>query len=242
MVKMMMTAIVELIHGRSPGSSLCVGARVSMMVMEKMQTYLVGIDEAGRGPLAGPVAVGAVIISSALCGEIFSTLENVRDSKKLSERQREKLYAEMIALRKDGKISFAVGLVAHSVIDTAGIVSAVRSGIASVLKKIEADPKTSRVILDGSLYAPKQFVNQETIVRGDETEPIISLASIAAKVVRDRKMKELALLYPTYGFDVHKGYGTKGHYAALAAYGISPIHRRSYLKNLKICQPEENRV
>ncbi|TSC73379.1 MAG: ribonuclease HII [Parcubacteria group bacterium Gr01-1014_48] len=208
---------------------------VTMMKMERALTYLVGIDEAGRGPLAGPVAVGAVIIKESDCLALFSSLPGIRDSKQLSEKRREELYERMVFLRKENKMSFSVGLVSHTVIDTEGIVSAVRMGISSVLRKIEVDPHVCRVLLDGSLHAPKMFKNQETIVRGDETEPIISLASIAAKVVRDRKMKELATLYPLYGFEVHKGYGTKGHYAALTAYGISPIHRSSYLKSLLIC-------
>ncbi|TSC63074.1 MAG: ribonuclease HII [Parcubacteria group bacterium Greene0416_14] len=198
---------------------------VTMMKMERALTYLVGIDEAGRGPLAGPVAVGAVIIKESDCLALFSSLPGIRDSKQLSEKRREELYERMVFLRKENKMSFSVGLVSHTVIDTEGIVSAVRMGISSVLRKIEVDPHVCRVLLDGSLHAPKMFKNQETIVRGDETE----------KVVRDRKMKELATLYPLYGFEVHKGYGTKGHYAALTAYGISPIHRSSYLKSLLIC-------
>ncbi len=196
--------------------------------------FLIGIDEAGRGPLAGPVSVGAVMIPIAECSAIFSSLPGIRDSKKLSEKKREELYASMLGLRREKKIAFAVGLVPHTLIDKEGIVKAIRRGIFSVLVKISADPLCSRILLDGSLHAPEQFVDQETIIRGDETEPIISLASIAAKVVRDRKMKELAALYPLYDFEVHKGYGTKGHYAALETHGMCPIHRRSYLKTLPI--------
>ncbi len=194
--------------------------------------YCVGIDEAGRGPLAGPVAVGAVMMPRVDCADIFSLLPGIRDSKKLSEKKREILYEHMCVLRRENKIAFAVGLVSHAVIDARGIVAAVAEGIASVLEKISADPQRCTVLLDGSIFAPACFVDQQTIIRGDETEPIISLASIAAKVVRDRKMKELALRYPLYGFEIHKGYGTKVHYEAIRLYGLSDIHRHSYLKSV----------
>lgn len=198
--------------------------------MPSKPLFLIGIDEAGRGPLAGPVSVGAAMIPFTECSAIFSSLPGICDSKKLSEKKREDMYRSMCDLRRDKKIAFVVALVSHILIDKEGIVKAVRQGIFSVLAKLSADFHSSRILLDGSLHAPEEFTDQETIIRGDETEPIISLASIAAKVVRDRKMRQLSVLYPQYGFDMHKGYGTKKHYEALEAYGISEIHRRSFLR------------
>ena len=191
--------------------------------------YLVGIDEAGRGPLAGPVAVGAVMIPQANYAETLTLFYDVRDSKKLSEKKRELMYKRMAMARTENKLFFTVCLVPHTMIDAFGIVAAVKKGIASVLEKLQARPEQCRILLDGSIFAPPEFNNQTTIVRGDETEPIISLASVAAKVVRDRKMKQLALLYPQYGFEVHKGYGTRAHYEAITRNGICAIHRHSFL-------------
>lgn len=200
--------------------------------MYENMKYHIGIDEAGRGPLAGPVAVGGVMISETLLDFVLGSFKGLRDSKQLSEKKREEFYERMLSLQKEHKLLFAVGLVSHETIDARGIVSALRSGVGSVLEKIGVDPEKSRVLLDGSLSAPVQYTNQKTIIRGDETEPIISLASIAAKVVRDRKMRVFAKQYPLYGFERHKGYGTKAHYEALMTHGISLIHRRSFLKNL----------
>jgi len=195
--------------------------------------FVVGIDEAGRGPLAGPVAVCAVMVSSVAYDTIFNSFEGLHDSKHLTEEKREAFYEQMLVLRKEGALSFSVGLISHTTIDTRGIVYALHSGICTLLQKLGAREENCRVLLDGSLHAPEGYMNQETIVRGDETVPIISVASIAAKVIRDRKMCILAKHYPQYGFECHKGYGTKAHYEALAKYGVSPIHRRSFLGLVK---------
>lgn len=189
---------------------------------------IIGIDEAGRGPLAGPVAVGACAVPENFDYKIFGIL---KDSKKLSEKRREEIFAQMQILKKDGKINFSVALVSNKVIDERGIVFAIRKGIEGTLKKLNIDSTNSIVKLDGSLKAPEEFINQETIIKGDEKIPIISLASIAAKVTRDRHMKELAKLHTGYDFEVHKGYGTKRHQNCIQKNGLCEIHRKTFLKN-----------
>jgi ribonuclease HII len=188
--------------------------------------YIIGIDEAGRGPLAGPVAVGVVMASKHFDMQL---LRGVRDSKKLSEGQREAWFAKLKVWKKSGHINFAVALVGPQIIDEKGISFAIRRGLASCLRRLEADCQNCSVLLDGSLKAPKQFVHQKTIIGGDDKEPLISIASIAAKVTRDRKMKKLARQFPVYSFEIHKGYGTTMHRKALKKWGISEIHRRSFL-------------
>lgn len=197
-----------------------------------MTEYIVGIDEAGRGPLAGPVAVGAVMVSAVALDAVVARFEGLRDSKHLSKKRRARIYEQLRVLRQEGALSFAVALVSHTTIDARGIVFAIKSGIDGVLTKIGVLPENARVLLDGSLHAPICYVHQTTIIGGDETVPIIALASIAAKVVRDRKMIMLAKQYPLYGFEAHKGYGTAAHYVALANHGVSLAHRRTFLKNL----------
>lgn len=195
-----------------------------------MKTY-VGIDEAGRGPLAGPVAVGVVVIDSGF--RIPKALSGIArtDSKKLSERSRELWFAAIQKWQKEGNIRYACALVSAKEIDAKGIVSAIKKAMATCLKKLSI-PTTAHISLDGSLYLPKAYIHQKTIIKGDETIPIISLASIVAKVTRDRYMKTLGKKYPEYGFEVHKGYGTKAHYAAIQKQGISAVHRKSFLKKM----------
>jgi ribonuclease HII len=198
--------------------------------MDKKRTYVVGIDEAGRGPIAGPVAVGGVIIrADVLANMKRRDFGGIRDSKKLTEKKREEWLIKMRTWKKEGKIDFAVSLVSHEMIDTRGVAWSVRKGIATVLKKMNADPRASLVLLDGGIRAPEEYENQKTIIKGDEKEAIISLASIAAKVTRDRKMKRYAMQFDAYGFDVHKGYGTEKHYAAIKRHGVCPIHRYTFL-------------
>lgn len=190
---------------------------------------IIGIDEAGRGPLAGPVAVGVCAVPEIFDYKIFGLL---RDSKKLSEKRREEIFAQMQILKKEGKLDFSVALVSNKVIDDKGISYAIREGVKGVLQKIVADPKRCKVFLDGSLKAPAEFVNQETIIKGDEKVPVISLASIAAKVTRDRYMKKAALEYIEYGFEIHKGYGTKAHIECIRKQGFCAIHRVSFAISL----------
>lgn len=190
---------------------------------------MVGIDEAGRGPLAGPVAVGAVV-----CGVGFDMklLAGVRDSKKLSERQREEWFAKLKGWKKAKKLDYRVSLVGASVIDSKGIAHAIRKGVSNCLKRLGIDEARADIKLDGSLKAPKKFLLQTTIIGGDDKVPLISLASIAAKVIRDRKMKRLTERYPEYRFDVHKGYGTRLHIELIRKLGPSPIHRQSFLTRI----------
>ncbi len=187
---------------------------------------IVGIDEAGRGPLAGPVAVGAVKVYKL--DKFKKLVRGVRDSKKLSAEAREGWYKLAIEARQRGELDFHVALVSERVIDKQGISPAIRLGIKRCLTKLAVE-SGDQIFLDGSLRAPAEFKHQQTIVKGDEKIAVISLASICAKVTRDRKMVSLAKKFPKYGFEVHKGYGTRAHYTALRKYGLTEAHRRSFL-------------
>jgi ribonuclease HII len=223
--------------------------------------FLIGIDEAGRGPLAGPVAVGVFAIRSK---KVLKMFKGARDSKKLSEAQREAFFLKIKESKKAGHVHYAVSYSSAGVIDKKGIVSAIKSALNRSLKKVErsfiqgelansclAQPlyksrtkgspmyqalslDNCKVLLDGSLKAPLRYLNQKTIIGGDDIEPVISLASICAKVLRDRKMTRLARKHRHHGFDAHKGYGTKAHYKAIKNYGLTKEHRRSFLKGIKI--------
>ena len=194
--------------------------------------YIVGVDEAGRGPLAGPVTVGACAACPAvirqLKREIFPA--GIRDSKKLTSVRREAILAILASYEKAGLIRLACVHSAPAVIDGRGISFALRSGIAKALVKISYSPAETEVRLDGLLRAPTIFKYQKTIVKGDEKEVIIALASIVAKVRRDRLMVRLARRYPGYDLEQHKGYGTRRHYYLIKKYGPSAAHRRSFLK------------
>jgi len=194
----------------------------------KKHIFVVGIDEAGRGPLAGPVAVGACRIRRGK----ENLFKGFRDSKKLSEKNREAWLFRMREWKKAGVIDYTVCFASARMIDREGIVPAVRSALARALAKLALDSGKTLVLLDGGLKAPIIFKNQKTIIRGDEKEPSIALASIAAKVSRDRLMKRLAKKYPKYAFEVHKGYGTLIHRTAIRAFGLSPEHRLSFCRNV----------
>ncbi len=191
--------------------------------------YLIGIDEAGRGPLAGPVSVGAVMLPIDFD---LSLVSDARDSKKMTEAARERSYARLLELREQGALNFAVSFSDNSIIDTEGIVPAIRAALAECLEKLAAHPDECEIRLDGSLKAPARFLRQTTIIRGDDSEPVISMASIAAKVERDRYMVQVAAEYQEYGFDIHKGYGTLKHRNAIVSSGLSTLHRVSFCKNL----------
>ena len=191
-------------------------------------SYVVGIDEAGRGPLAGPVAVGAVAISSSFKKNFF---KSIKDSKKLSPSDRELWFALALDARKEGLLDFAVSLVSEKVIDRRGISYAVRLGIKRSLAALGVSAD-SQVYLDGGIKAPKEFIHQLTIIKGDEKIPIISLASIMAKVIRDKKMVRLSKKFPEFNFHKHKGYGTSEHCRAILKFGPTVIHRRSFLTRL----------
>ncbi len=190
---------------------------------------VVGIDEAGRGPLAGPVSVGTVKIGRNFNKNFF---KGIKDSKKLTEAERETWFELAKIAHKNGELDFAVSLISHTVIDKHGMTKAVRIGIAKNLTKLNVLHKTSHIFLDGLLKAPEEYMHQLTVIKGDEKIPVISLASIVAKVTRDRYMKNLAKKYPEYGFERHKGYGTLEHRKAILKHGMAPVHRISFLKNL----------
>ena len=156
-------------------------------------------------------------------------LDGVRDSKQMSELGREIWFEKLRILEQTEGLRYVVVFSSAHYIDVRGIVPAVRAALARALRFLEARAETSSILLDGSLKAPARFVLQKTIIRGDETEPLISLASIAAKVRRDHRMIRLAKRFPEYGFDIHKGYGTKLHYEMLRLHGLSPIHRQSFI-------------
>ena len=208
-----------------------------------MSSYVIGIDEAGRGPLAGPVAVGAFAIRSK---SVLKMFKGARDSKKLTAATREAFFLKIKEAKKNGHVYFAVSYSSAGIIDKKGIVPAIKSALNRSLKKLEVSylrridlraqdrPAQNlddcRVLLDGSLKAPARYVNQKTIIGGDDIEPVISLASICAKVMRDHKMMRLAKKYPHYGLEIHKGYGTKAHYKAIKKYGVCALHRRSFIR------------
>lgn len=187
-------------------------------------THIIGIDEAGRGPLAGPVAVGMCIVP---VGFDFAQIPNVRDSKKLSERQREECMQCIVCLLNKDVLHYKVSFGSASQIDKRGIEKVTQSAIERLLRLY--DPKKCRVLLDGRLKAPAEFIHQKTITKGDDKEPVISLASICAKVLRDRKMVRYAKKYPEYGFEKHKGYGTKHHKSQIVDHGTCEIHRISFI-------------
>lgn len=197
--------------------------------------YLIGIDEAGRGPLAGPVSVGVACIPSNFNWEL---IPGVNDSKKLSEKKREEVFAIAEKLKKSKEINYAVVMVSAKIIDQIGIVPAVQKAIAKALAELHRSGlcvvEDCMVKLDGSLKAPKEYLYQETIIGGDGKEKVIGLASIMAKVTRDRYMVGMRVKdrYSQYLFEVHKGYGTKLHRELILTLGLSDMHRQSFCRKL----------
>ena len=192
--------------------------------------YIVGIDEAGRGPLAGPVAVGVVKVNKLK--KFNKLVKGIKDSKKLSEAKREEWFEKLHEVEPRVKTKFAVYLISEKIIDKHGIAYAIRLGIKKCLIKLKVSDN-SKIFLDGGIKAPENFLHQTTIIKGDEKIPVISLASICAKVTRDRFMIKLSKKYPQYNFHIHKGYGTLMHRKLIKKHGPSPAHRKSFLKNFK---------
>ena len=192
--------------------------------------YVVGIDEAGRGPLAGPVAVGVVAIPLNFSKKFF---KGIKDSKQLSLEDRELWFSLATKAKRRGELDFRASLVSEKIIDKHGISYALRLGIKRCLKSLKIT-EDSQIFLDGSLKAPDKFKHQLTVIKGDEKIPVISLASIVAKVIRDRKMVKLSKKFPEFNFHIHKGYGTLMHREALKKYGFTTLHRQSFLKNLTV--------
>lgn len=178
-----------------------------------------GIDEAGRGPLAGPVVVASVIMPDN------SMIEGINDSKKISEKKREKLYDQIL----EEAISYGVGIIGHDEIDEINILNATKKALTLSLKELTVKPDL--IIVDALTHIDTMGIPYESIIKGDAKCYSISAASIIAKVTRDRIMREWDSVYPEYGFQQHKGYGTAKHISAIKEYGLCPIHRKSFTKN-----------
>ena len=181
--------------------------------------WICGIDEAGRGPLAGPVVAGAVILPKGL------EIPYVNDSKKLSESKREELYEVIM----EKAVSVGVGILGREDIDRINILQATYEAMRCAIKKLDPKPQ---LLLNDAVTIPEVPYRQVPIIKGDAKSISIASASIIAKVTRDRMMREYDLIFPEYGFAQHKGYGSAAHMEALRTYGPCPIHRRSFLKSL----------
>ena len=178
-----------------------------------------GIDEAGRGPLAGPVVVAGVIMPKD------SMIEWVNDSKKVTERRREILYEKI----KEEAISYSIAVIDHNIIDDINILNATKQGVTEVVDGLAVKPDL--IIVDALTHINTRGIPYEPIIKGDAKCYNIAAASILAKVTRDRIMREWDEVYPQYGFISHKGYGTAKHIAAIKEYGLCPIHRKTFTKN-----------
>ena len=193
---------------------------------------VVGIDEVGRGPVAGPVAVAAFWLRGKITNpKINGRVVPLRDSKKLTREQREAWYSEIVKMENADLCDFAVTMVSAKKVDSIGIAVALRLALARSLQDIKATPEI-QILLDGGLKAPLEFKKQKTIIKGDEKEKAIALASIVAKVNRDRYMFKQDKKFPDYGFGRHVGYGTRAHYEAIQKHGMCELHRRSFLRRL----------
>jgi ribonuclease HII len=189
--------------------------------------FIIGIDEVGRGPLAGPVAVGAVVATP----EILRRYRKIKESKQLTPLCRAEWHAR-ITEDVGPALRYAVSYVSAKKIDEKGITWAIRHALAASLKKLNIDPDECTVLLDGGLRAPPEYIHQETIIRGDAKETVIAMASVMAKVERDRRMLTLHKKIPAYGFAAHKGYGTRAHIRALKKRGPSLEHRLTFLRRI----------
>ena len=176
-----------------------------------------GVDEAGRGPLAGPVCVAAVILPPHL------DIPGLDDSKKLTDKRRRELFP----IIKEQALAYGIGLASHEEIDEINILQATFLAMERARAQLKIRPDIA--LIDGN--REKDFgLPVQTVVKGDSRSANIAAASVLAKVTRDTIMEEMAAEYPQYGFEIHKGYGTKAHYEALRTYGHSPIHRMTFLK------------
>ena len=176
-----------------------------------------GVDEAGRGPLAGPVCAAAVILPAGL------VIPGLDDSKKLSDKRRR----ELMPVIQENAIAYGIAFASHEEIDEINILQATFLAMERALAQLKIKPDLA--LIDGNRQ--KYFgINVETVVKGDSRSANIAAASVLAKVTRDDYMEQMAQKYPGYGFEIHKGYGTKAHYEALRDLGPSPIHRLTFLK------------
>lgn len=180
--------------------------------------YIAGIDEVGRGPLAGPVVTCAVILPKD-CDILY-----LNDSKKVSEKKREALYDEIM----EKAVSVGIGIMSEKVIDDVNILQATYKAMREAINNLSVKPD---ILLNDAVTIPEVDIKQVPIIKGDAKSASIAAASIVAKVTRDRMMVELDKEYPGYGFAKHKGYGTKEHITAIKTIGPCDIHRRSFIKN-----------
>lgn len=180
--------------------------------------YICGIDEAGRGPLAGPVVVGAVIMPQS------SFIEGINDSKKVSEKKRELLYEQIT----NEAIAWSVGIIDQREIDKINILNATKKALTMAVEELEIKPEL--ILVDALEHINTLGIPVQSIIKGDATRYSIAAASIIAKVTRDRIMRQWDEVYPQYGFASHKGYGTAKHIQAIKEYGICDLHRRSFVR------------
>ena len=181
--------------------------------------YIAGVDEAGRGPLAGPVFAAAVILKEN------EVIEGLNDSKKLSEKRREALFDVI----REKAVAYSICSVDERRIDEINILNATLEAMSGAIEGLNTTP--GYVLIDGN-KCPEMEIPHEAIVKGDSKSASIAAASILAKVSRDRYITEIAVQYPEYGFEKHKGYGTKAHTEAILKYGPCEVHRRTFLKKL----------
>ncbi|MST88270.1 ribonuclease HII [Sharpea azabuensis] len=182
---------------------------------QKGYHYIIGLDEAGRGPMAGPLVVGGVIFPKGFYDE------RINDSKKLTEKKREVLYDFII----EKALAYDIEVISVEEVDKLNVYEASRTGMRRIIERIGVKPDFA---LTDAMPLGDDAIDHLSIIKGDAKSMSIGGASILAKVTRDRIMKEYAKIYPEYGFEKHKGYVTKAHKEALAKYGICPIHRRSF--------------
>lgn len=192
---------------------------IEHLIWSRGVQYLAGVDEAGRGPLAGPVVAAAIIFPP------YFFIPGVKDSKRISAKKREELYPLLV----EASVSYGIGIVSHKEIDRINIRQATFKAMRKALGSLKIKPEY--IIFDG-YELPEKLFPQEAIVGGDRHSFTIAAASIIAKVTRDRIMLEYHHHYPNYGFDRHKGYGTAFHREMIQKYGPSPIHRRSFLSKI----------
>ena len=181
-------------------------------------TVICGVDEAGRGPLAGPVCAAAVILPSDL------EIEGLNDSKKLTEKKREALYDIIV----EKALAYGIAFASETEIDEINILQATFLAMGRAVEQLGIQPDL--VLVDGNREPELNGLPVKTIIKGDSLSANIAAASILAKVTRDRLMLELDSQYPQYGFAMHKGYGTQAHYTALREHGVSPVHRQTFLR------------
>lgn len=203
--------------------------KIERELYQKGVKSICGIDEAGRGPLAGPVVVASVIMPED------SMIEGVNDSKKVSEKKREKLYEQII----EEAVAYGVGIIDQNEIDRINILNATKEGLTLCIKELEKDLKEKNrgiekpeiILVDALTKIDTDHIPYQSIIKGDAKSYSIAAASIIAKVTRDRIMRQWDEVYPEYGFAKHKGYGTAMHISAIKQYGICPLHRKTFVKN-----------